>query len=56
MALKKNEIWTPNKNPRRLVEMSEEEKKEVDGVAIIGKVRGDFFVPDGESRNIRFYI
>ena len=33
----------------------EEASGEVDGKAIIGRVRGSFFVPDGKSRNNRFY-
>lgn len=32
-----------------------EDAKDVDGVHILAKVRGTFFVPDGESRNKRFY-
>lgn len=32
-----------------------EAKGEVDGTSILGKVRGSFFVPNGVSRNNRFY-
>ena len=32
-----------------------EDTTEVDGVHILAKVRGEFFVPDGKSRNGRFY-
>lgn len=33
----------------------EESKGEVDGKHVIGKVKGEFFFPDGKSRNKRFY-
>lgn len=33
----------------------EEAKSEVDGQHILGKLKGQFFVPDGVSRNKRFY-
>jgi cell fate (sporulation/competence/biofilm development) regulator YlbF (YheA/YmcA/DUF963 family) len=56
MAIQKmRETWQPKKNPLRLVEMNIDDKSEVDNVSIIGKVRGDFFVPNGESRNSRYY-
>lgn len=32
-----------------------EESAEVDGEHILAKIRGDFFVPDGTSRNNRYY-
>ena len=32
-----------------------EDSSEVDGVHILAKVKGQFFVPDGKSRNGRFY-
>jgi hypothetical protein len=33
----------------------EESESEVDGVYVLGKVKGQFFVPDGYSRNNRYY-
>jgi len=33
----------------------EEASGEVDGISILGKIRGEFFVPEGESRNGRYY-
>jgi hypothetical protein len=33
----------------------EESKGEVDGVNILGKIKGQFFVPNGVSRNNRYY-
>jgi len=40
--------------PELTFDLSEAEG-EVDGKAILGKVKGEFFVPDGYSRNKRFY-
>lgn len=46
----KNDIFAPD------IDFTfEETQGEVDGVHILGKVRGCFFVPDGTSRNERFY-
>ena len=37
------------------IQFSITESSEVDGKHILGKVKGEFFVPDGKSRNKRFY-
>ena len=37
------------------IQFTVEESSEVDGIHILGKVKGQFFVPDGYSRNNRFY-
>jgi len=46
----KNDVFDPE-----LKFVFEEANGEVDGQHIIGKVRGQFFVPDGKSRNGRYY-
>jgi hypothetical protein len=38
-----------------LLQIDESSSKEVDGVHILGKLSGQFFVPEGKSRNNRFY-
>jgi len=42
-------------NPSIKFELFEDNSNEVDGVNILGKVVGQFFCPDGTSRNGRFY-
>jgi len=37
------------------IQFTLQESNEVDGIHILGKVKGQFFVPDGYSRNNRFY-
>lgn len=37
------------------IQFSITEASEVDGQHVLAKVKGEFFVPDGESRNKRFY-
>lgn len=41
--------------PELKFQLDEKKSSEVDGVNILGKVRGQFFVPDGASRNNRWY-
>lgn len=50
------DIWAVS-NTSANWEFSEElqTKSEVDGQIILGRVRGQFFVPDGSSQNQRFY-
>jgi hypothetical protein len=53
-----DEYWAPSDN-RYLCELKEpttdEDKKLVDGKTVLGVFEGCFFVPDGFSRNKRFY-
>jgi hypothetical protein len=54
-----NEVWTPEIDWSVVgfedEELSEAEKKVVDGKSVLGIVRGQFFVPNGVSRNKRKY-
>lgn len=49
-----SEYWECN-STWNFLESKEGEKSVVDGKAIIGIVEGQFFVPEGKSRNERFY-
>lgn len=52
---KLNEVFTPEVN-WVVEDLAESEiPSGIDGKYIIGRVRGQFFVPDGKSRNGRFY-
>lgn len=61
MRNKLTDFWTVDcskysiKDTSMLESMSEKDKSEVDGKYIIGVVEGPMFVPDGKSRNDRFY-
>jgi hypothetical protein len=52
-----NEVWTPEQNweVNDVESLTEEERRKVDGKSILGIVKGQFFVPNGTSRNKRFY-
>lgn len=47
------EVFEPSQ-PFKFLE-TEQSEMIVDGISILGKVQGQFFVPNGESRNGRFY-
>lgn len=49
-----SEVWESN-SLWEFKEPTPKEKSVVDGKAIIGIIEGQFFVPDGKSRNERFY-
>lgn len=48
-------IWEDIEQEWMLEKVNPEDKSEVDGQHVLGRVKGPFFVPDGTSLNKRFY-